>query len=116
MMDSCPPWPDWAAGVAWTTARPFPGGWRRQGYGPVRALPADFTPFWPLFPGDDERRWVSVRRQAVVVEAPGSEGTPVVWVDTYDTLIGLARRVWNELPAEAQPAAVTAMIRGGRLS
>jgi hypothetical protein len=96
--------------AARTSRRPTGGGWVAEGTGPVRGLPADFRLLRPLWPGDDERRWVSLTRRALLVEMPGPEGRVVVALRAFRTWPALVAACLAELPETAHPAATAALL------
>ena len=103
-------WRDLAACAAWTEYHRRHGRWSAEGRGPVTYLPADFRCLRPLFVGDDEQRWVSLRRRAVLIEAPGPAARSVVWLDVFEEWAGFALRLLDELPVERHPQAVEGLI------
>ena len=103
-------WRDLAACTAWTVYHRHHGGWSAEGRGPVTHPPADFRRLRPLFVGDDEQRWVSLRRRALLVEAPGPDACSVVWLDVFEEWAECVFRLLDELPGECHPQAVEALI------
>lgn len=103
-------WRDLTACAAWTLYQHHHGGWSAEGRGPVTYLPADFRHLRALFVGDDEQRWVSLRRRAVLIEAPGPAARSVVWLDVFEEWAGFALRLLDELPVERHPQAVEGLI------
>jgi hypothetical protein len=81
--------------AAWTSRRPTGGGWAAAGVGPVRGLPADFRLLRPLWPGDDERRSVSLERRGILLEAPGPDGGVVVQLRVYRRCQRSWPRAWR---------------------
>ena len=82
----------------WTVWRRTDAGWHGEGTGPVRCVPPDFGRLRPLFPGDDERRWVSLSRKAVLVESPGASVDSVVALQVYTDWPAFVDRILAELP------------------
>lgn len=82
----------------WKTWRRTATGWCGEGTGPVRGVPADFGRLRPLFPGDDERRWASFSRKAVLVESPGAGTDPVVVLQVHTDWPAFVDRILAELP------------------
>ena len=56
--------------AAWGAWRQTGTGWCAEGTGPIRPVPPAFRTLQPLWRGDDERRWVSLTRRAILVETP----------------------------------------------
>lgn len=56
--------------AAWGAWRQTGTGWCAEGTGPIRHVPPAFRTLQPLWRGDDERRWVSLTRRAILVETP----------------------------------------------
>ena len=94
----------------WTSGRLQRFGWAWEGIGPITNLPADFRPLRTLFVGDDEQRWVSLHRRALLIEAAGPDARSVVWVDVFEEWAAFAFRLRDELPVECHPQAVAALI------
>ena len=73
-------------------------GWAGEGTGPVKHVLSGFGLLRSLFLGDDEWRWVSLARKAVLVESPGTGANPVVALDVYTDWPAFVDRILAELP------------------
>jgi hypothetical protein len=102
--------PELATSASWTACRRTGGGWAAEGIGPVRAVPPDFRALRPLWPGDDERRWVSLERRGILLEAPGPDGRVVVQLRVYRRWPAFVAACLAELPEAAHPAAAAALL------
>ena len=96
----------------WTAWRRTDTGWHGKGTGPVRGAPADFGRLRTLFPGDDERRWVSLSRKAVLVESPGTGPDPVVALQVYTDWPAFVDRILSELPPSEHRLSAEAVLEG----
>ncbi len=96
--------------AAWTAWRRTATGWCGEGTGPVRCVPPDFGRLRPLFPGDDERRWASLSREAVLVESPGAGVDPVVALHVYTDWPAFVDRILAELPPSEHRRAAAAVL------
>ena len=94
----------------WTAWRRTPTGWQGEGTGPVCQVPPDFRRLRAIFLGDDERRWVSLTRKAVLVESPGLGADPVVEMAVYAEWPALFDRILSELPPDEHHRAVEAVL------
>ena len=104
--------PDLDAVAHWTAWRRTDTGWHGKGTGPVRGAPADFGRLRTLFPGDDERRWVSLSRKAVLVESPGTGPDPVVALQVYTDWPAFVDRILSELPPSEHRLSAEAVLEG----
>lgn len=102
--------PDLDSVAHWTAWRRTDTGWRGEGTGSVRHVPPDFSRLRPLFPGDDERRWVSLSRKAVLVESPGTGPDPVVALQVYTDWPAFVDRILSELPPSEHRRAAAAVL------
>ena len=102
--------PDLDAVAHWTAWRRTVTGWEGEGTGPVRCVPPDFGRLRPLFPGDDERRWASLSREAVLVESPGTGTDPVVALHVYTDWPAFVDRILSELPPSEHRRAAAAVL------
>lgn len=94
----------------WTAWHRSETGWCGEGTGPVRCVPPDFGRLRPLFSGDDERRWVSLSRKAVLVESPGPGADPMVTFQGYADWPAFIDRILSELPPHEHRRAATAVL------
>jgi hypothetical protein len=94
----------------WTAWRRTDTGWCGEGTGPVKQVLPDFRRLRPLFSGDDERRWVSLSRKAVLVESPGTGTDPVVALQVSTDWPAFVDRILSELPPSEHRRAAAAML------
>jgi hypothetical protein len=94
----------------WTAWRRTAMGWCGEGTGPVRCVPEDFGRLRPLFSGDDERRWASLSRKAVLVESPGTGPDQVVALHVYTDWPAFVDRILSELPPSEHRRAAAAVL------
>ncbi|MGC8488827.1 MAG: hypothetical protein ACP5QO_11530 [Clostridia bacterium] len=76
----------------------------------MRHVPPDFGCLRPLVSGDDERRWVSLVRKAVLVESPGAGVHPVVALQVYTDWPAFVDRLLAELPPSDHRRAAAAVL------
>ena len=99
----------WAV-ADWRTWHRTATGWSGEGTGPVKQVLPDFGRLRTLFPGDDERRWVSLSRKAVLVESPGTGPDPVVALQVYTDWPAFVDRILAELPPSEHRRAAAAVL------